>query len=119
MPNVSYEPDVLTLENFPHGDTLSLPFDFLDDETGDPIDLTIGYSAAMRFEKKDGTEVETLTSGGKITLGNGFFDITVETATWPNNCTVYSDFQAITPGGNTETWFKVIVQFKRTITNPI
>lgn len=117
MPNVSYDPEEFTIEDFPHGDTLALPFDFLD-EDGAAIDLTLGYTASMRFEQKDGTEVVTIDHTSGIALGDGTIDITVETAAWPNNCTIYSDFQAVTPSGNTETWIRVIVKLKKSITNP-
>lgn len=119
MPNVSYKPPELVIEDFPHGDTLDLFFDdVVDEDTGNPIDLSSGYAAEIRFEEKDGTEVVTLTDADGVTLGNGTLRIKSETDTWPQNCSVYSDLQFIPPGGNTETWIKIIVQFKKTITNP-
>jgi hypothetical protein len=119
MPTVSYKVPELILEDFPHGDTLDLFFDEVTDEdTGDPIDLTAGYAAEQRFEEKDGTEVVTLNDTDGITLGNGNLRITSETNTWPQNCTIYSDLQFTAPGGNTETWIKIIVKLRKTITTP-
>lgn len=117
---VDLSPPVLEIEGHPHGDTLSLFFDeVIDEDTGDPVDLSSGYSAEMRIEYKDGTEVITLTDGSGITLGNGSILIETETSAWMNNCTVYSDLQVIPPGGNTETWMKIIIHFKKTITSPV
>ena len=118
MPAVSYKVPELILEDFPHGDTLDLLFDVLDEDTGDPIDLTTGYGADMRFEEKDGTEVDTLSDSSGITLGDGTLQVTTETTTWPQNCTIYSDLQITAPGGNTETWIKIIVKLRKTITTP-
>lgn len=120
MPTVSYKPTELILDDFPHGDTLDLYFDEVTDEdSGLPVDLTAGYSADMRFEEKDGTEVVTLSDGSGITLGNGTLQIVTETTAWPQNCTIYSDLQITTPGGNTETWIKVLVKLKKSITDPV
>lgn len=119
MPNVSYKPPELVIEDFPHGDTLDLFFDdVVDEDTGNPIDLSSGYAAEMRFEEKNGDEVVTLTDGSGITLGNGTLQIVSETVAWPQNCTTYSDLQMTAPGGNTETWIKVIVKLKKSITLP-
>lgn len=116
---VSYKEPELVIEDFPHGDTLDLYFDqVVDDDTGDPIDLTVGYSAEMRFETKEGTEIITLTDSDGITLGNGNLRIKTETVDWPQNCSIYSDIQMMPPGGDTQTWLKVIVKLRRTITNP-
>lgn len=119
MPTVSYKPAELILEDFPHGDTF-LP-DRIDvlDENNDPVDLSTGYEAEMRIEEKDGTEVVTLTHLAGITLGDGFIEFNAETVDWPSNCTLYSDLQMTTPGGGTETWARVILKMKPTITSPV
>ena len=119
MPTVSYKPPELVIEDFPHGDTLDLLFDVVDEDTGNPIDLTSGYGAEQRFEEKDGTEVITLTDASGITLGNGTLQVTTETTAWPQNCTIYSDLQITAPGGNTQTWTKVLVKLKKSITTPV
>lgn len=67
-------------------------------KTGRSIDLTTGYGADMRFEEKDGTEVDTLSDSSGITLGDGTLQVTTETTTWPQNCTIYSDLQFTAPG---------------------
>lgn len=118
MPTVSYKPVEFVIEDFPHGDTLSLPFTVTDEDTGLPIDLSVGYGADMRFEERNGDEVVTISDVSGIALGNGTIDVEVETTAWPNNCDIYSDFQITTPGGNTETWIKVIVKLKKSITIP-
>lgn len=118
MPTVSYKPTELIIEDFPHGDTF-LPDQITvkDKATGADIDLT-AYEAEMRLEEKDGTEVVTLTHLSGITLGDGFLQFDAETTTWPSNCTLYGDLQMVTPGGATETWIKVTVKIKQTITSP-
>lgn len=118
MPTVSYKPVELILEDFPHGDTFLPDQIEVLDENGDPVDLT-AHEAEMRIEEKDGTEVVTLTHLSGIALGNGFIEFDAETTTWPTNCTLYSDLQIVTPGGDTETWLKVLIKMKPTITNPI
>lgn len=119
MPKVSYAPELLEIDDFPHGDTF-LPdaIDVIDNVSGNPVDMT-AYQAALRLEEKDGTEVVTLTHLSGITLGNGYIQFSAATTTWPNGCTIYGDLQFVTPAGNTETWIKVIVKIKKTITLPV
>lgn len=120
MATITYAPTEFILDDFPHGDTLALSFEVLDEDTGDPIDLTLGHVAAMRFELRDGTELITATSGGgEIVLGVGSIDVTVETSGWPQNCTAYADLQITTPSGNIETWIAVKVKTKKSITTPV
>lgn len=118
MPKVSYKPELLEIDDFPHGDTFfSDQIEVTDTDTGDPIDLT-AYEAMMRLEERDGTEVVTLTHLSGITLGNGFIEFDTETVDWPSSCTIYGDLQFVTPGGKTETWIKVQIKIIPTITPP-
>lgn len=118
MPKVSYKPELLEIDDFPHGDTFfSDQIEVTDTVTGDPIDLT-AYEASMRLEERDGTEVVTLTHLSGITLGDGFIEFDTETVDWPSNCTIYGDLQFVTPGGKTETWIKVQIKVVPTITPP-
>jgi len=116
---IDADPHEWIFDDWPHGDTFSILFENVEDEDGNTVDLSSGYEAEMRFEEKDGTELVTLTHLSGITLGNGTLEIETETEAWPQNCTAYSDFQVITPGGNTETWFRIIVKLKRSITLPV
>jgi hypothetical protein len=120
MPKVSYAPELFEIDDFPHGDTF-LPdaIDVIDNLTGNPVDMTTYQAAALRLEEKDGTEVVTLTHLSGITLGNGFIQFSAATTAWPNGCTIYGDLQFITSAGNIETWIKVIVKIKKTITSPV
>ena len=116
---IQVTPETWVLDGWPHGDTLDITFESVEDEDGNPVDLTGGYTAEMRFEERNGDEVVTIDdAGGEIIFGNGTLQIRVETTAWPNNCDIYSDFQAITPSGNTETWFNLIVKLKKTTTLP-
>ncbi len=88
MPKVSYAPELLEIDDFPHGDTF-LPdaIDVIDNVSGNPVDMT-AYQAALRLEEKDGTEVVTLTHSSGITLGNGYIQFSAATTAWPNGCTI-------------------------------
>ena len=116
MAKVSYDPELLELCDFPHGDTFLPDQIEVFDEANDPVDLT-AYEATLRLEDRDGTEVVTLTELSGITLGNGFLQFSTETTTWPYY--VVGDLQMIPPGGNTETWVRVVVKLKKTISLPV
>jgi hypothetical protein len=117
---LNYSPVLVKIKDFPRGDTF-LPDTFLvKDELGNNIDLTAGYLASMRIEKRDSTIIATLTSAplGGIALGNGTIEFNVNTSTWPAPCTLYADLQMTTPGGKIETWLRFEIEMIRTITPP-
>lgn len=116
---IDVDPHEWVFEDWPHGDTFDILFENVVDEDGNTVDLSSGYEAMQRFQDKNGDELDTLTHLSGITLGNGTLQIRVETEGWPQNCTAYSDFQVITPGSNKETWFKITVKLKRSITPPV